>query len=143
MKLGIARRLERGPARSIHLPWQSPVGAAVSARRLLSTRERTAVQRNYINQPLWKPALRAAGLDDGRQQGMHALRHFYASVLFDAGESVRALADYRGHADPGFTLRVCTHLMPSSEDRTRRAVDAAFGAASSVADGPDAAQHRL
>lgn len=54
---------------------------------------------------------------------MHALRHFYASVLLDAGESVRALASYLGHADPGFTLRVYTHLMPASEERTRRAID--------------------
>jgi len=25
---------------------------------------------------------------------MHALRHFYASVLIDAGESVKAVAEY-------------------------------------------------
>ena len=44
-------------------------------------------------------------------------------MLLDAGESIRALADYLGHADPGFTLRVYTHLMPASEDRARMAVD--------------------
>jgi integrase len=38
--------------------------------------------------------------------------------------SVRALAEYLGHADPSFTLRVYTHLMPASEDRTRKAVSA-------------------
>lgn len=54
---------------------------------------------------------------------MHALRHFYASVLIDAGESVRAVADYLGHADPGFTLRVYAHLLPSSEQRARAAID--------------------
>ncbi|GAB3171794.1 hypothetical protein GCM10027259_07510 [Micromonospora palomenae] len=54
------------------------------------------------------------------------MRPFYASVLLNAGESVKALSDYLGHADPGFTLRTCTHLMPSSEDRTRRAIDHAF-----------------
>ena len=58
---------------------------------------------------------------------MHALRHYYASVLLDAGESIRALADYLGHADPGFTLRVYTYLMPASEDRARRAIDAVLG----------------
>ncbi|WP_433114504.1 hypothetical protein [Micromonospora sp. CA-246542] len=57
---------------------------------------------------------------------MHALRHFYASSLFDAGESIRALVSYLGHADPGFTLRVYTHLMPASEERTRQAVDHLF-----------------
>ena len=58
---------------------------------------------------------------------MHALRHFYASVLIDAGESVRAVAEYLGHADPGFTLRVYAHLFPSSEERARKAVDRLLG----------------
>jgi len=57
---------------------------------------------------------------------MHALRHFSASVLLDAGESVRALAEYLGHADPGYTLRVYTHLIPASEERTKRAADQAL-----------------
>jgi integrase len=65
---------------------------------------------------------------------MHALRHFYASALLDAGESIKALATYLGHTDPGFTLRIYTHLMPSSEDRTRKAIDNLFGGQS----GPDA-----
>lgn len=70
---------------------------------------------------------------------MHALRHFYASVLLDAGESIKALSEYLGHHDPGFTLRTYTHLMPSSETRTRAAVDTVWAA--SVADnGPETAQ---
>jgi integrase len=58
---------------------------------------------------------------------MHALRHHFASLLLDAGESIRALADYLGHSDPGFTLRIYAHVMPSSEARARRAVDDALG----------------
>ncbi|MFI7113613.1 tyrosine-type recombinase/integrase [Nonomuraea sp. NPDC050227] len=57
---------------------------------------------------------------------MHALRHFYASVLLDAGENIKALSEYLGHHDPGFTLRIYTNLMPSSQDRTRNAVAAVF-----------------
>lgn len=57
---------------------------------------------------------------------MHALRHAYASVLLDAGESIKALSEYLGHSDPGFTLRTYTHLLPSSETRTRKAIDNAF-----------------
>lgn len=56
---------------------------------------------------------------------MHAMRHFYASVLLDAGENIKALADYLGHSDPGLTLRVYAHLMPSSQERTRTAIAAA------------------
>ena len=84
------------------------------------------IHRGYFNGHVWHPALRTAGVEPTRATGMHALRHFYASVLIDAGESVRAVADYLGHSDPGFTLRTYTHLMPSSGERTRRAVDAAF-----------------
>lgn len=70
-----------------------------------------------------------------RENGTHALRHFYASALLDGGENIRALAEYLGHADPGFTLRVYTHLMPSSAERTRSAIDMAFtGSPASAAD---------
>ncbi|MFF5219532.1 tyrosine-type recombinase/integrase [Micromonospora sp. NPDC000442] len=56
-------------------------------------------------------------------QRQHVLRHTYASVLLDSGESIKALSMYLGHADPGFTLRTYTHLLPTSEDRTRRAIE--------------------
>jgi hypothetical protein len=63
-------------------------------------------------------------------------RHFYASTLLDAGENIRALAEYLGHADPGFTLRTYTHLMPGSSDRTRKAVDNALGSYNTVTSNP-------
>lgn len=88
------------------------------------SREHKPINRNHFNRYTWKPALEAAGVEPTRANGMHALRHFYASVLIDAGESVRAVADYLGHADPGFTLRVYAHLFPSSENRARQALDA-------------------
>lgn len=85
------------------------------------------LHRTRYNNSIWKPALRAAGVEPTRENGMHALRHHYASVLLEGGVSIRALADYLGHSDPGFTLRVYAHLMPDSEDRTRSVVDASFG----------------
>jgi hypothetical protein len=61
---------------------------------------------------------------------MHALRHFHASVLLEADENIKALAaEYLGHSDPGLTLRVHAHLMPSSQERTRKAVAAVFATA--------------
>ena len=71
---------------------------------------------------------------------MHALRHYFASVLLDAGENVKAVSGYLGHSDPGFTLRVYTHLMPTSEGRTRKAIDSAFRRPANP-DGPETAQH--
>ncbi len=57
---------------------------------------------------------------------VHALRHFYASVLLDAGESIKAVSEYLGHSDPGLTLKVYAHLMPSSRDRARKALGEAL-----------------
>jgi integrase len=85
------------------------------------------VSASSYNQRVWRPAVRAAGLEPSRDTGFHQLRHHYASVLLDNGVSIRALADYLGHIDPGFTLKVYTHLMPASEDRARAAVDGAHG----------------
>lgn len=59
-------------------------------------------------------------------QPLHALRHFYASVLLDAGENIEALAEYLGHSDPGLTLRMYAHLMPSSQERTHKGVAAHY-----------------
>jgi integrase len=47
-------------------------------------------------------------------------------VLLTGGVDIRALAEYLGHTDPGFTLRTYTHLMPSSTDTMRKAVDLAL-----------------
>ncbi|MFF9409046.1 tyrosine-type recombinase/integrase [Streptomyces anandii] len=117
----------------ITLPWRKPDGPKVSARLVFTNTASGLVWRSNFNIQEWKPALAAAGLiaeagEDGKHQaarehGMHALRHFYASVLLDAGESIKAVSEYLGHSDPGLTLRVYAHLMPSSQERTRKAVD--------------------
>jgi len=78
------------------------------------------VQRAY------RDAASAAGLPDGTSS--HDLRHHYASVLLDAGESVFAVAERIGDS-PEMVLKVYGHLMPDREDTTRRAVDAAWKAA--------------
>jgi integrase len=120
--------MEVYPPLEVTLPWQSQGGEPVTARVVVWSRERTVAWRPVYNQNAWATALRRAGVKPlPRVDGFHALRHFYASTLMDAGESITALAAYLGHADPGFTLKVYTHLMPSSKQRTQRAVDAVFG----------------
>lgn len=112
----------------------------VTAPLLFTSATGKPISRNDFNRHVWKPALVAAGivakpkrgekLGPLREYGMHQLRHFYASSLLADGVDVRTLAEYLGHSDPGFTLRTYTHLMPSGEDRARKAVDRVFGAAS-------------
>jgi integrase len=90
-------------------------------------RERKPLNRNYYNSTVWRSALRMASVPPGRDHGMHALRHSCASTWLEHGVSIKAVSEYLGHADPGFTLRVYTHVMPSSGERARQAMDAAFG----------------
>jgi Site-specific recombinase XerD len=134
----LAGHLTRFPAAEVTLPWKTLDGPPFTATLIFRSPEGLSLNRNRFNDRQWRPALRAAGVLTGRDNGMHALRHFYASVLLDAGESIKALSEYLGHHDPGFTLRTYTHLMPSSETRTRAAVDAVW-AASVTDDGPETA----
>jgi integrase len=106
---------------------------------VFTSRERAAVNRNYLNGYVWKPALRAAGVPPDRENGFHALRHHFASALLHNGVDIRALAAYLGHSDPGFTLRTYVHLMPDADDRMRQAVDVVMNAAAGP-DGPATAR---
>ncbi|MFF2952220.1 tyrosine-type recombinase/integrase [Kitasatospora sp. NPDC057965] len=123
----------------VTLPWRDTDGPPTTAELLFTDGKGRHLNRNRFNRDVWHPALTTAGAQPGRENGMHALRHFYASVLLDAGESIKALSEYLGHHDPGFTLRTYTHLMPSSEKRTKEAVDSAFGEGPETADGPETA----
>jgi hypothetical protein len=94
----LARHIAVFPPLEITLPWEKPGGEPTTVPLLLYSRERKALDRHYFNTYLWKPALATAGIQASRANGMHALRHFYASVLLDAGESIKALSEYSGTA---------------------------------------------
>lgn len=144
--LALAAHLESRnfPSAPVTLPWDVPAGDPVTAELVVTTSRGTAVNRKSWAPSVWHESLKRAGVLVERVNGMHALRHFYASVLLDAGESIKALSSYLGHADAGFTLRTYTHLMPSSEARTRKAIDDVLRAApsnkESDSDGPATAQ---
>ncbi len=59
--------------------------------------------------------------------GFHELRHFYASLLIRHGEAVNTVQARLGHASAAETLDTRSHVWPDSDDRTREAVDSAFG----------------
>lgn len=74
---------------------------------------------------LWRDVAREAGLPP--RTGLHALRHYYASLLIRHGESVKVVQARLGHASAAETLDTYSHLWPDSDDRTREAVDAVLG----------------
>lgn len=73
----------------------------------------------------WRAAVKEAGLPDGT--GLHALRHYYASLLIRHGESVKTVQARLGHASAVETLDTYSHLWPDSDDRTREAIDSVLG----------------
>ncbi|MDP9865582.1 MULTISPECIES: tyrosine-type recombinase/integrase [Streptosporangium] len=120
----------------ITLPWRTVDGPPHSAELVFTTRLRSAINRIEFNRFVWKPTLAKAGIPATRENGFHMLRHHFASVLLERGVSIKAVADFLGHADPGFTLRTYTHLMPSSEERMRQAVEDAWATGRCALDVP-------
>ncbi|WP_229069007.1 tyrosine-type recombinase/integrase [Actinoplanes sp. DH11] len=113
------------PAVSVTLPWEDPErGKMVTVPLILTTGKGTPLRQQTFDGCAWKPGLAAAGVPAVRGNGTHALRHLFASQLLAQGVSVRDLAEWMGHADPAFTLRVYGHLMPDSPGRARGAIDA-------------------
>ena len=114
---------ERPPV-EVTLPWDRSDGPPTTVSLLTYSRETKSLGRTYFNMYIWKKALERAGVEPTWANGCHALRHFYASTALHEGESIKALSEYLGHSDPGFTLRTYTHLVEDSSQRTKRAVDA-------------------
>jgi hypothetical protein len=46
--------------------------------------------------------------------------------MLAGGVSVKELAEYLGHSDPAFTLRVYAHMLPCSYDRARAVITERF-----------------
>jgi integrase len=109
-----------------------PASVAAALREHLDRRpgeERELVLRSSTGSPIWpntfhasiwRPAAVRAGLGKAR---FHELRHFYATALIRAGESVKTVQAALGHASAVETLETYTGLWPDAEQRTRAAVD--------------------
>lgn len=65
---------------------------------------------------LWRMRQRAA-IPQGTPANAHAFRHAYAIRMLDDGHDISAVADFMGHADPGFTAKV---YVIRREDELRR-----------------------
>lgn len=116
------------PPQPVTLPWEEADGKPTTFDLIMTDAEGRAWWRQVFNAKQWQPALDQAGVTNPtRDDGTHALRHYYASALLEGGVSIKALSEYLGHVDPGFTLRTYTHLMPASHDKTRRVIDSRIG----------------
>jgi integrase len=121
----------------VSLPWERPDGTVRAVELMFAWTDGKQIRARNYDETIWKPALARVGVVPpptrdkrgrrhyitDRKTGMHALRHHFASVALHNGVNIKELAEYLGHHDPGFTLRLYTHLLPSSHDRARLAVD--------------------
>jgi integrase len=120
---------ENFPPVTITLPWaERDARNTETINVLMTSDEGDMFTRQWFNKMVWRPAFEQAGLQYrfNGEDGMHALRHLYASYLLSQGVSIKELAAFLGHADEGFTLRTYVHLMANSFDRARSAVDMLF-----------------
>jgi integrase len=116
------------PATLSTLPWEDPTSSqTVTARLIFTNAKREAIHRPTFNK-IWDCARRKVGIPKARVNGIHALRHYYASARAAAGESIKAISEDLGHEDAGFTLRTYMHLMPGTVDRTRNTIDSLYEA---------------
>lgn len=104
----LAAHLAAHPAGSDGLVLHHPAGRPLDANRF----------GHY-----WRAAVKAAGVPGLRY---HDLRHTFASTLLSRGVSVKAVADWLGHASPVITLTTYSHLMPADEEVARAVLDAAL-----------------
>ncbi|WP_055478094.1 tyrosine-type recombinase/integrase [Sphaerimonospora mesophila] len=131
------------------LPWEKPNGKLRTHNLLFRWTDDKFIRARGYSELVWKPALVAADVipapekdsrarkrfTTSRKEGLHQLRHYYASVMLAGAVSIKELAEYLGHADPGFTLRVYAHMMPGSHDRARKAIDDRLFRPRAVSDG--------
>ncbi|MEU8505292.1 tyrosine-type recombinase/integrase [Streptomyces brevispora] len=113
-------------------------------RLVLSTSHELRINPRTWNERSWKPALVAAGVlrqvgekaesygsrvrlypvyERSRPDMFHVLRHTFASVQLEAGESIVSVATWLGHSSPKVTLDYYAHFMPGAGKRGLAAMD--------------------
>lgn len=117
----LSAHIKAHPPVQVTLPWKTPDGKPRSARLLFVRPDGSVWHRSNFGW-YWKKARLAAGaLED--HNGMHVLRHTYASVNLHRGVDVIKVAAWLGHRNAAFTLKVYGHFIPDLADLGREAVD--------------------
>jgi integrase len=124
-KSGKARRVEMSrqltgvlaDRKSLQEAEAALAGHGAPARVFLHPGTASPIRDDAWRNNVWTPMLRRAEL---RYRKPHTLRHTYASLLIEGGESLKYVQEQLGHHSPAFTLAVYGHLLPRGD---RRAVD--------------------
>lgn len=146
---GVARHVETHldahPPRPYALPWLEENGALAAEEHVCKLVFRwhgddprthdERIRAESYDQSVWKPALVKADVipprekgkryTAARRDGMHALRHYYATTLLDAGVSLAGVMEFLGHSRKGkpVTLGVYAHVTETTFESARNAID--------------------
>ena len=119
-------------ARTLGLPADLVAQLAdwISTRRLgpddllFATRAGTPISRNTFRTRVWRPAIKASGIDfDVR---VHDLRHAHASWLLAGGSDLKSVMDRMGHAQITTTQRYL-HTLPDADAKNLDALNRTRG----------------
>jgi integrase len=94
--------------------------------QFIFTRNGIFIDPEYFTKWIALPLVRTA--TEGRVRRFHDLRHFFASMLIENGESAKYVQDQVGHASITTTYDVYGHLMPQAKQQaTKRLERSLFG----------------
>lgn len=128
----LARHLQQWPAVEVLLPVVDTPGTSEHRARLVfATASGNPVHRTGLA-AMWHGTVERAGLPKSRG-GLHALRHHVASLLIEAGESVKVVQAQLGHATAGETWDTYAHLFPSKQGTVRSVLERAWEPATTPA----------
>jgi integrase len=87
---------------------------------LFATRDGTPISRNTFRTRVWRPAIKASGIDfDVR---VHDLRHAHASWLLAGGSDLKSVMDRMGHAQITTTQKYL-HALPAADAKNLDALN--------------------
>ena len=87
--------------------------------------KRRPLRRAGFGRCWWKPAVRAAGLENLK---FHELRHTFVAFWIRAGANAKEVSVRAGHSSVAFTLDRYGHLYEDAEDEIPERLDALFNA---------------
>jgi integrase len=103
---------------------------------VFANREREPVDQHNFRGRVWPKLLTKAGL---RWVRIHDLRHTFASLLIQQGESLAYVKDQLGHGSIRITVDTYGHLMPGGN---KAAVDKLDGLENETTRNPDATNEK-
>lgn len=86
---------------------------------LFATKAGTPISRNTFRTRIWRPAVKASGIEFGVR--VHDLRHAHASWLLAGGADLKSVMDRMGHSQIQTTQKYL-HTLPDTDQRNLEAL---------------------